>query len=464
LRRPAALWLAAAGCLSACEASDPTIALPTSAQIEAPPGDFCAPAGRGRFFEGAPATYRALLSKLMPGDTLLLAPGEYRRLRIEDLHGAPGGCITITGPARPERAVIVGETGYKTVEILDSSYVVLKNLVIDSRNIPGADGVKALASGHSAPHHIVLDGNLIIGAGATQQTDGISTKVTTWNWVIRRNAIIGAGTGLYLGDSDGTAPFIAGVVEDNLIVSPIGYGMQIKYQTQRPTLPGIPVGPQTTIIRNNVFKKDDRVSPDGDRPNLLVGGFPDSGPGSFDLYDIYCNLLIENPREALFQGSGRIRFHDNVLIGGGPAAAVFRDHDLPLRLAEVFGNKIYSPHIGIRFDSPARQGHSIFGNLIYAEIPIRDLEAHPAGAAERNPKSECGTRGSGFPEAAQDAIVTRCFRSPFSTFLRSPKAAMPGRRCATPSILRGMSRRSATSASGWPSITTCRELPVRRPL
>jgi hypothetical protein len=34
----------------------------------------------------------------------------------------------------------------------------------------------------------------------------------------------------------------------------------------------------------------------------------------------------------------------------------FRDHDLPLKLAEVFDNKIYSPHIGIEFGSPARHG------------------------------------------------------------------------------------------------------------
>jgi hypothetical protein len=71
-----------------------------------------------------------------------------------------------------------------------------------------------------------------------------------------------------------------------------------------------------------------------------------------------------------FQGSGRISFHDNVLIGGEPAAAVFRDHDLPLKLAEVFDNKIYSPHIGIEFGSPAQQGQSVFGNVIFAGTPI----------------------------------------------------------------------------------------------
>jgi hypothetical protein len=36
----------------------------------------------------------------------------------------------------------------------------------------------------------------------------------------------------------------------------------------------------------------------------------------------------------------------------------------------VFDNKIYSPYIGIKFDSPAGQARSVFGNAIFAEIPI----------------------------------------------------------------------------------------------
>ena len=141
----------------------------------------------------------------------------------------------------------------------------------------------------------------------------------------------------------------------------------------------MPERAQATIVRNNVFKKSGRPSPDGNRPNLLVGGFPEEGAGSNDLYQIYGNLLIDNPREALFQGSGRISFHDNVLIGGEPAAAVFRDHDLPLKLAEVFDNKIYSPHTGIEFDSAARQGQSVFGNVIFAETPIAGLGRGESG-------------------------------------------------------------------------------------
>src|ERR1700757_4063979 len=177
--------------------------------------------------------------------------------------------------------------------------------------------------------------------------------------------------------------------------------MQIKYQIARPELPGMPQGPQATIIRYNVFKKSGRPSPDGNRPNLLVGGFPEKGAGSNDLYQIYGNLLVDNPREALFQGSGRISFHDNILIGGEPAAAVFRDHDLPLKLAHVFNNTIYSPQIGINFGSPARDGHAVVGNLIFAETPIAGLDiaatenlvARPADAGNyvRAPLSRLGT-------------------------------------------------------------------------
>lgn len=374
-------WLAAlAALLSACQGADPTAAvLPASDTEIPPPREFCAAQPPGRIVQADPASYRALLASLRPGDTLSLAGGEYARLKIANLRGAPGRCITVTGPAGHRRAVILGEIGRKTVEIVDSSYIVVSNLVIDSRGIPGADGIKAPLVTPGATHHIVLDGNLIIGAGATQQTDGISSKTPTWNWLIRRNTIIDAGTAIYLGDSDGTAPFVAGLIEGNLVVDPLGYDMQIKYQTARPALSGMPQAAQSTIIRNNVFKKDGRPSPDGDRPNLLVGGFPESGPGSRDLYQIYGNLLVGNPREALFQGSGRICFFDNVLIGGHNAAAVFRDHDLPLKLARVFGNTIYTPDIGIKFDSPARQGYVVFGNVIFSKTPVAGVDNGGSG-------------------------------------------------------------------------------------
>jgi len=188
-------------------------------------------------------------------------------------------------------------------------------------------------------------------------------------------SFVAAGTAIYLGNSDGSRPFVAGIVENNLVLDPVGYCMVIKYQRDRPALVGMPEGPQSTIIRNNVFIKDNRPSPDGDRPNLLVGGFPDGGLGSRDLYQIYGNLLVHNPREALFQGSGRISFHDNILVGGQYAAALFRNHDLPLKLAHVYNNTIYSMQIGIRVDSPVPEGLAVLGNLVFASTPISGVES-----------------------------------------------------------------------------------------
>jgi len=338
-----------------------------------PSADFCAAKGPGRVLRADPSNYRERVATLQAGDTLLLASGRYPRLTIANLTGEPGRCIIVAGPAGGPRPVIAGQIGHSTVEIVDSSYVALLGLAIDSLGM-GGDGIKAPHATHTATHHIVLDGNLIIGTGASQQTDGISTKTPTWNWIIRRNAIVGAGTGIYLGDGDGSSPFVAGIIENNLVLDPLGYCMEIKHQLDRPALAGMPLGPQSTVIRNNVFIKDDRPSPDGDRPNLLVGGFPDTGSGSHDLYQIYGNLLMHNPREALFQGSGRISFHDNILVSGQIAGVVLRDHDLPLKLAHIFNNTIYSAQVGIKFGSPAREGHAVLGNLIFAETPIAGLD------------------------------------------------------------------------------------------
>jgi hypothetical protein len=219
-------------------------------------------------------------------------------------------------------------------------------------------------------HDILIENNTLIGQDGNQQTDGISTKVPTWNWVIRGNVINGAGTGLYLGNSDGTFPFVAGIIENNLVENTIGYDMEIKWQLPRPSVAGMPTGQSFTIIRNNVFIKNDQPSPDGDRPNLLVGGFPSSGPGSTDMYEIYGNFLYHNPREALFQASGRVSVHDNVFVDGQYAAAVFEAQDLPLNLAYVYNNTVYSTNKGIYFGSAAQAGDNVTGNLVFAATPI----------------------------------------------------------------------------------------------
>lgn len=328
----------------------------------------CQNSPTGRVVQATPGTYQRLLSTLIPGDTLSLAPGNYPTLHISGLNGTASQCITITGPTSGKAAVIQGVSGSNTVSITGSSYIAIKNLTIDSLGIDSAFGIAA-SRGSAPTHHIIIESNVLVGQGASQQTDGISTKVPTWGWVIRKNKIIGAGTGMYLGNSGGRDPFVGGIIEYNLIQNPIGYCMEIKFQNTRPSISGMPKGASSTIIRNNVFIKNDQASPDGDRPNVLVGGFPDSGVGADDLYEVYGNFFYHNPREALFQGSGRITFHDNIMVDGQYAAAVFQNQDLPLKLAYVYNNTIYTFQTGVKFGSFASQGDAVVGNMIFAANP-----------------------------------------------------------------------------------------------
>jgi hypothetical protein len=315
-----------------------------------------------------PSNYEALLRSLKPGDTLSLAPGRYRALNLSNLNGTPEDWITVTGPSEGSPAMIEGEPERNTVEITDSSYLSIENLVINSRSIPGVFGISARGKENNRTHHIRIERNTLIGQNGGQQTDGISTKTPTWGWVIRYNKIIGAGTGLYLGDSDGTQPFVGGLIENNLIKDTIGYNMEIKHQLSIPAVPGMPLGPTSTIIRHNVFIKNDQRSEDGDRPNLLVGSFPDTGAGSDNLYEIYGNYFVHNHREALFQGSGRLSLHDNVFIDGpyDYPAVVLRKQNGPLKVAMIYNNTIYTSDEGIRFGSPAINGGMVVGNIIFA--------------------------------------------------------------------------------------------------
>jgi hypothetical protein len=319
-----------------------------------------------------PSNYRTRLRALKPGDTLILAAGRYPGLPITALNGTPDAWITITGPAAGAPAVIIGTEERNTVEILNSSYLSLENLRIDSLGIPGAFGISARGHEDNLTHHIRIQGNTFVGQNGGQQTDAISTKTATWGWVIRYNRILGAGTGIYLGDSDGTQPFVDGIIENNLIADTIGYNMEIKDQIAIPSFAGMPVGPTTTIIRNNVFIKSDQPSPDGDRPNLLVGAFPTAGAGSLNMYDIYGNFFFHNHREALFQGSGRLSLHDNIFVDGpyGYPAVVLTKQNYPLKVANVYNNTVYTSGRGIYFGTRAVVADAVAGNLVFAATPI----------------------------------------------------------------------------------------------
>ena len=329
-----------------------------------------------------PSNYVAKLGTLHPGDTLQLAAGTYVGLALSNLDGTASQWITVSGPAvDPPTAVIQASPSgcCNVVDITNSSFLAIENLLIDGNHVPSAFGISAGGGTANVVHDIRIDGNTIVHCDNDgdpndlgQQDDGISTKTPTWGWIIRRNKIVGAGTGLYLGNSDGSDPFIGGLIEDNLVDSPTGYCMEIKFQMPRPSVAGIPTSPTTTIIRDNVFiKKDHAATTSGGRPQVLVGGFPATGPGAQDRYEIFGNLFFHDSDDSLLQASGRVTIHDNLFVDApGQRAIALRDQDLPLEQAYVYNNTIYGMPSGIVFGNSAPQGDAVVGNLVFAATPI----------------------------------------------------------------------------------------------
>jgi hypothetical protein len=328
--------------------------------------------GAAAVYEASPETYRALLSRLRAGDTLVLAAGEYRDgLPAHRLSGAPDEPIVIAGPERGPPATFFARPGNNTVSIVDSHHLVIRNLVLEGNNI-AVDAVKAERQSRAA-HHITLENLTIRGHGNDQQTVGISTKCPAWNWVIREVTIVGAGTGIYLGDSDGSAPFVAGLIERNLIIDTIGYNLQIKHQAPRPDISGMPEGRSTTILRHNVFAKPNAGLAASARPNVLVGHFPREGRGAEDDYAIHSNFFYQNRNEALFQGEGNVALYGNLFVNAyGDAVRIQPHNDIPRRLTVAF-NTVLARGAGIALaqkpDAP-RFPQDVFANAVFAGIPL----------------------------------------------------------------------------------------------
>ena len=324
-------------------------------------------------YEGTPNDYRRLVGKLRPGDTLALAPGLYRDgLALHNLAGEPDRPITIAGPTGGAPAVFVANAERNTVSILDSHHIVVKNLVLDGSDLPvGA----VTAEGHARyAHHVTIENLLIRRHGNDQGTVAISTRCPAWNWVIRGNTIIGAGTGMYLGGSTGNAPFIAGVIEHNLIVDTIGYNLQVKHQHRRPEIDGMPAGASITVIRRNVFSKAAGGSTDAARPNVLVGHFPPEGPGIDDRYVIYGNFFYANASEALFQGEGNVALYNNLFVNPLGDAIHIRPHNGIPKNIDIAFNTVVARDAGISVlpgAGSAGYRQAVVGNAVFAATPIQ---------------------------------------------------------------------------------------------
>lgn len=315
-----------------------------------------------------PSNYRSALASLNAGDILVLASGTYTRgLPMTDKHGTAELPIIVRGPDH-QSAVLKADDCCNTVQLENVSHVEIRNLTLDGAGTNGAFGVDARGTSHD----VTLENLRIINYGANQQVVGISTKGPAWNWIIRRNVVIGAGTGLYLGNSDGTAPFVNGLIEHNLVVDTLGYNLQIKHQLARPTNVGLPTGDSRTIIRHNVWsKQNDAAGGANARPNVLVGHFPLSGIGANDRYEIYGNFFYQNPVEALFQGEGNLVLHDNLFVNATGSAINIQAHNDKPRTVTVYHNTVVASANGIRI-SGADTAHvqRIIANAVFAETPV----------------------------------------------------------------------------------------------
>lgn len=362
----------------------------------------CALVALAAEYRAGPEDYRAHLNRLQAGDRLLLAPGEYTRgLPLNGLEGTAEAPIVIEGPAEGPRARFLARRGANTVSLVNVRHVVIRNLELDGQNLP-VDAVKA--EGHARyAHYVTLENLHIHDHNASQQNVGISTKAPAHGWVVRGNRIERVGTGMYFGNSDGSAPFVAGLIEHNTVRDTLGYNLQIKHQRPRPE--GMPGAGQRhdTVIRRNLFDKSAGGSTGPmARPNVLVGHWPLTGDGAEDRYLVYANLFWQNPTEALFQGEGNVALYNNLFVNHHGSAVRIQPHNDVPRHVDVLNNLIIARDTGISLRTRPEQEPPrarVQGNWVYASEAILGVQgtgnitgaASDAGRLLNGPATEAST-------------------------------------------------------------------------
>ena len=83
----------------------------------------------GTILTATPSDYLAKLGALGPGDTLVLAPGEYTNgLPVHDMVGVSQSPIVIEGPLNPPYARFPARLGAHTISVANSAHVAILNL------------------------------------------------------------------------------------------------------------------------------------------------------------------------------------------------------------------------------------------------------------------------------------------------------------------------------------------------
>jgi hypothetical protein len=315
-----------------------------------------------------PSNYQNLVSSLAAGDTLRLAPGTYTQgLSLAGEAGTASRPIVISGPD-DQSAVFTARDSSSIVQLDGTSYLRLQNLTLDGGARDGASGVESRGSSHD----ITLENLKIVGHGGNAQTAGISTQGAAWNWIIRHDTITGTGTGIRLGNADGSHPFVAGVIEYNLVLDTVGSNLEIAHQLARPTGIGLPVGDSRTIIRHNVFGKRSAASAhDGPHPSVLVGHLPLSGVGAGDLYEIYGNFFYQNPTAALLEAEGNLAVHDNLFVNAAGDAVNIQPLDDKPRNVIVYDNTVVATGLGLHISGgDTAYSQRLIANVSFAGSPI----------------------------------------------------------------------------------------------
>jgi len=198
----------------------------------------CAPANAARITVATSSQLRSAIRKLQPGDTLLIAPGDYAGgIYLADTSGTKDAPITIRG-AEPNNPPLFSGGG-QAFHLADCSHITLANLKVKgfpSNGINIDDG----GSFETPAHHITLDNITILETGPKGNHDALKMSGVDHFTVRRCRFEAWAGSGI---DMVGCHH---GIVEDCTFVGREGFS-----QSNAVQLKG---GTRDILVQTSLFK------------------------------------------------------------------------------------------------------------------------------------------------------------------------------------------------------------------
>ena len=335
-----------------------------------------------------PAELASALRDAAPGETLILAPGDYGDLRIQDLAGAPGRPITLRSADPANRA------SFDTMTISKSAHLVLDGVLLDYTYSPGDtwkhQPFNILGSTDIALRNSVLDGDrpFDLGPDAVDFGTGFGLAVRdSRNIEIRGNEVRDFFRGLIFRFVETL------VIAENDIHTMRMDGMTLAQVTD-------------TVIEHNHIRDFNRSVNSGDHADMIQfwtastnkptrnvtirNNILNSGTGAFTQSIFMRNELVDRGKagdEMLYRN---IRIENNVIInahlhgitvGEGDGIFILNNtlirnrasvgtrhkkafYDPQIRVAKKSRNVEVRGNVGPRFPKPQREGNwRIEGNF-----------------------------------------------------------------------------------------------------